>query len=121
MNAEAKLTLVTCWFDMRFAPKDMERAMQLLLSVTERIRVKRGCSACTVAKDAGNPDLVLYREDWDSEEFFQHHVRSDEFRRVLFAMDLCCQEPKVQVANQSGHFGMEYLSRLRGKRGEVTE
>ena len=94
--------------------------MRLLLSVTECIRVKRGCRTCTVAKDAGDPDVVLYREDWDSEEFFQHHVRSDEFRRVLFAMDLCCQEPKIQVTNQSGHFGMEYLRRLRETKGEIT-
>ena len=120
MNTEATSTQVTCSFDMRFAPENMERATHLLLSVMERIRVKRGCRTCTVSNDAIERDVVLYREDWDSEEFFQQHVRSDDFRRVLFAIDLCCEEPKIMVANLSGHIGMEYLRGLREKKGETT-
>ena len=47
---------------------------------------------------------------------FRKHLRSEEFRRVLMAMDMCCEEPKVLVGNLSGGSGMDYLRELRGQR-----
>jgi quinol monooxygenase YgiN len=113
MNPKDSLSLATCSIDMRFESKDTEQAVRLLLSVRRNIQAKRGCRACEIGMDAADPVLVHYLEEWESAEHFHRHVRSEEFRRVLIAVDLCCEEPKIVVGNLSGRNGMEHLRKLR--------
>jgi len=107
------LCLATCSVDMRFLPEDVDRAVRLLLSVKVDILTKRGCRACDVSTEAADSGVVHYREEWESEEAFREHVRSEEFRRVLIAMDMSSEEPRIVVGNFSGHSGMAYLRELR--------
>ena len=70
--------------------------------------------------DAADAGLVHYLEEWESAEALsRRHVRSEEFRRVLIAMDLCCEEPRIVTGNLSGHIGMEYLRKLREEEGKI--
>ena len=61
------------------------------------------------------PDL----EEWESAEAFRRHIRSEEFRRVLVAVDMCCEEPQIVIGNLSGHSGMEYLRKLRDEGDKI--
>ena len=119
MDSSDRLNLATCSIDMRFASKDVDHAVQLLLSVKGNIQAKRGCRACGVGVEADDAGLVHYREEWESVEAFHQHVRSEEFLRVLIAMDLCCEEPRIVVGNLSGHIGMAYLRELREDRVKI--
>ena len=112
-------TLTTFSIDMRFLPKDVDDAVRLLLSVKEDIQAKRGCRACDIGRETGDDTLVHYREEWDSAEVFHRHVRSEEFRRVLIAADLCSEEPRIVAGNLSGHSGLEYLRKLREEEGKI--
>jgi len=107
------LSLATCTVDMRFPAEEVDRAVRLLLSVKGELLTKRGCRACDVSTEAADPVVVHYREEWESEEDFREHVRSEEFRRVLIAMDMSCEEPRIIVGSLSGHSGMAYLRELR--------
>jgi quinol monooxygenase YgiN len=69
--------------------------------------------------DADDAGLVHYVEEWDSAEAFRQHLQSEEFRRVLIALDLCCEEPRIMVGNLSGEIGMAYLRKLR-EEGDKT-
>ena len=113
MDSNDKLTLMTCVIDMRFDPKNVDRAVRLLLSVKGSIQRKHGCRACDVGMEAADVGLVHYREEWESEETFHRHVQSEEFRRVLIAVDMCCEEPRIVVGELSGQFGMKYLRKAR--------
>ena len=116
-DGDDRLSVSTCSVDMRFPPVDRERAVQLLLSVRADILTKRGCRSCDVATEAGEEGVVHYREVWESGELFHEHVRSEEFRRVLIAMDLSCEEPRIAVGKLSGHSGLAYLRSLREPEG----
>jgi len=59
--------------------------------------------------------LLCASEIWHSESGFQKHAQSDAFRRVLVAMDMCCEEPRIVIGNLSGRNGMAYLQELRAK------
>jgi quinol monooxygenase YgiN len=119
MVSDDRLTLATCAIDMRFASKDVEHAILLLRSVKENIQAKHGCRSCRVGLDAADASLVHYLEEWESAELFRKHVRSEEFRRVLIAMDLCCEEPRIVTGDLAGHAGMEYLRKLRAEEGGI--
>jgi quinol monooxygenase YgiN len=107
------VSLVTCSIDMNFAPKDVGHAVQLLLSVSGSIQAKRGCRTCKVWIDAADAGWIHYSEEWESREDFYQNIQSEEFRRVLIAVDMGCEEPKIVVGNLSGQSGMACLLQLR--------
>jgi quinol monooxygenase YgiN len=113
MDSGDRLRLAICSIEMRFNPKDVDHAIRLLLSVRGSIQAKRGCRVCEVGMEASDPGLVHYREEWETEDVFHQHVQSEEFRRVLIALDLCCEEPRIVVGNMSGRTGMADLLKLR--------
>ena len=119
MDPGNRLSFATCSIDMRFEPKDVDHAVRMLLSVRGSIQAKRGCRACEVGMEASEPGLVHYREEWETEDVFHQHVQSEEFLRVLIALDLCCEEPRIVVGNLSGHSGMEYLRKLLEEEGKI--
>lgn len=106
-------TLRTCSIAMRFDAAHLPRALELLLSACGPTQAKRGCRFCRVEREATGEGLVRYREEWDSDEAFQRHLRSDEFWRVLVAVDLCSEEPEVAIGDLVAQYGLEVLRRLR--------
>ena len=98
---------------MRFLPEELDHAVQLLLSVKGDILTKRGCRTCEVSTDAADEGLIHYHEEWESENAFRDHARSGEFRQVLIAMDLSCEEPRIVIGRISGHNGLAYLRSLQ--------
>ena len=113
MESGDRLSLAVCSIEMRFDPKDVDHAIRLLLSVRGSIQAKRGCRVCEVGMEASDPGLIHYREEWETEDVFHQHVQSEEFQRVLIALDLCCEEPRIVVGNMSGRTGMADLLKLR--------
>ncbi len=103
---------------MLFLPGDVAKVLQLLISVIGPTEARPECRKCSVACDATQEGLVHYHETWDSEAAFRLHAQSQEFWRVLTAMDLCVEEPKVVVGNLSGHVGMAHLRALRSQLDE---
>jgi quinol monooxygenase YgiN len=113
MASTDQLSLATCSADMRFSADDVDSAVRLLLSAKGDILTKRGCRACDVSTEAAAAGVDHYREEWESEAVFREHVRSEEFRRVLIAMDMSSEEPRIVVGNLSGHSGMAHLRKLQ--------
>lgn len=98
---------------MRFDPETLSRALHLLRSAAGPTQVKRGCRCCRVEQDVTDPGLVHYREEWESEEAFERHVRSDEFWPILVAVDLSSEEPHVAIGDVSARHGLDVLLALR--------
>ena len=113
MELTGGIGVVTCLVEMRLAPGEVDRVVKLLLTVVERIKAKTGCRACWVSRDAGEPGRIRYNEIWVSDTSFRSHVRSEEFRHVLEALDMCCEEPAVTIGELTGRTGIEYLRELR--------
>jgi len=113
MASADTLNLATCSVDMRFSTENADQAVRLLLSAKRDILTKRGCRVCDVSTEAADAGVVHYREEWESKEAFRDHARSEEFRRVLIAMDMSSEEPRIVVGSLTGHGGMAYLRELR--------
>ena len=114
MDTDASLNLRMCSIIMHYSPEKLDAAAQLLFSVVGQIEVKPGCRRCWVGRSVGEESYVDYQEMWDSEKAFRRHIRSEEFQRVLAAMDLCDEEPCVMIGTLTGNYGIEFLRKLRG-------
>jgi len=115
VDTNDSLNLKTCSIIMHFSPEGLTGAVQLLRSVVGQIEVKPGCRCCWVGRNVGEDSWIDYREEWDSEKAFSRHIRSEEFQRVLAAMDLCDQEPQVMIGTLRANRGIGFLSTLRGR------
>ena len=111
MTTHEKRAVLTLVVDMCFAPEARDQAISVLTSGTGRTEAKRGCMECMVSQDALVEEHVRYSEKWESESFFRRHVRSEDFRRVLLAMDMCSQEPRVAVGSVTGQEGLAQLEK----------
>jgi quinol monooxygenase YgiN len=114
MDTNGFLDLKMLSIIMHYSPERLDVAAQLLLSVIGQIEVKAGCRSCWVGRSVGEEGGVDYQELWDLEKAFRRHVRSAEFQRVLAAMDLCDEEPRVMIGTLRAKCGIEFLSQLRG-------
>jgi quinol monooxygenase YgiN len=118
-----KSDVVTLSIDLRFTEENAAQAIQLLVAGCGRTEAKPGCQQCRVCKDTVKGNRVRYTESWNTQADFDRHLQSEEFRRVLVALDMCCEEPEVAVGNFSGHTGLLHLQQMRERcdSGEVRE
>lgn len=114
MSSKNNTDVLTCVIDMLFSTAQVEQAVQLLLSTIGRTKSKSGCKACLVGRDASDSTRVRYNEVWLAETSFRRHVRSEEFRRVLVAMDMSLEKPQVTVGTLSGRQGIAFLRDVHG-------
>ena len=77
------------------------------------IRLKSGCMDCAVYTDQGEGQTILYLEKWQSGEHLDRHIRSELYFRVLSAMELAGEPPKIYFHEVSDTKGLEYVEALR--------
>jgi len=120
MKSSNDTDVLTCVIDMLFNEEQVERAVQLLLSTIDRTESKAGCLSCSVTRDAIKAQRVRYNEIWKNEAVFRKHVQSEEFQRVLVAMDMSSEKPTVTVGTLTGKTGIAYLRGLHDSSDPAT-
>ena len=113
MDNTQVMKLATCSIQMQFAAADLVRAIELIRSAMEPIRVKPGCRDCQISKDVEEAGTLRYNEEWTSAEAFRQHVQSEDFWPILIAMDLCSTEPQVRIGDLVMRGGLRFLLGLR--------
>ena len=76
-------------------------------------RNKPGCSCCCIYEQAEDRHAILYVEKWQSREFLERHVQSSMYMRLLTAMGLASEEPKIEFHDVEKTMGMDLIEVLR--------
>ena len=75
-----------------------------------------GCLHCGLLGSTQNDDILVLLEKWESQETLNQHIKSDEFRKILAAMDSACEQPQISFYGIDSCAGMELVEKvLRGK------
>jgi quinol monooxygenase YgiN len=72
-----------------------------------------GCVACHIYEEEGPERAVVLVERWDCEEALEAHIRSEDYRRILGALELSGSPPEVCFDYVSGSEGIELIERTR--------
>ena len=80
--------------------------------------VAAGCIRCRLYQDASNENAFEWVEEWNTRENLDRHIRSDDYRRILEALELADQPPLVRFDTISGSEGMELIAEVRTRRIE---
>ena len=87
--------------------------LEILRFVEEHVRTKAGCVGCGVFEAADRTQQVLYVEQWQSPKDLYTHIRSGLYLRILNAMELAGEAPKISFHEVSQTRSMELIETLR--------
>ncbi len=96
---------------------DKRQAMlEIFRFVEERVRTKAECMGCGVFEAADGTSRVLYEEQWRSTKDLHAHIQSGLYLRILNAMELASEEPKISFHEVSNTDSLKLVEELRSCR-----
>lgn len=95
-------------------PNSRADAVKTFKAAMGPTQVKPGCLKSMLNSHIDNDDTLVLLEQWSSQEDFEHHVRSEEYRLILSAMELSTRQPDIEIHTVSSTVGLELVERLRG-------
>lgn len=99
---------------MTILSKKRGEALRILRSVAERCRVHSDCLGCHIYEDVQEDNILMFEEMWRSEEDLNHHLRSEEYRKVILVMEMAFKRPEIRFNTISSSTGIETIERARG-------
>jgi quinol monooxygenase YgiN len=85
----------------------------LLRPLVDPTRYVSGCTDCCLCESVDDNGQICFTTEWRSLEELERYIRSDAFRAVLAAMDLCTAPPAVRVEEVRNARGMDYIAAVR--------
>ena len=95
-------------------PDKRQALLEILRFVQVRVRTKAECLGCGVFEAADGTLQVLYEERWQAAKDLHAHIQSALYLRILNAMELAGEEPRISFHEVSQTRSMELIEELRG-------
>ena len=89
--------------------------MKILRSVVELCRYDPGCLSCHIYGDLQEKNVLMIKEVWRSEEDLELHIRSDEYRNLLLALEMALKKPEIRFDTISSSTGIETIEKARSQ------
>jgi quinol monooxygenase YgiN len=105
--------MIQTMLKMDFASQKVDEALQILCSIIERTRAEIGCNGCSVYRDMQNDKRIVFEENWKNDEALKHHLRSEDFRKVLMVMEMAIIPPEVRFDTITESRGVETIEEAR--------
>ena len=91
--------------------------MGILRPVVELCRDDPGCLSCHIYGDLLENNVLMLEELWQTEDDLHLHLRSDEYRNLLLAVELALKRPEIRFDTISSSAGIELIENARSPRG----
>ena len=108
--------MIVCTLRILLSETDCCQVITSLEPLIAWTRVQAGCRACHLLTDIEEPRALVLWEEWDSQEHLDSHLRSEDYRRVLAAMELSQEAPEVHFHTVATRGGFEVIESVRGPR-----
>ncbi len=92
---------------------DRVKVIASLVPVIGATRTRVGCRACTLSIDVDDPRVIHLREEWESEEPLNQHLRSETYRLVLAAIEYSQSAPTIRFDTVMASAGIETIEAAR--------
>ncbi|MBP7937843.1 MAG: antibiotic biosynthesis monooxygenase [Phycisphaerae bacterium] len=98
---------------MQVPPAVRERVVKSLLRLVGPTRAMKGCTACATYVDVEDENILVYVEEWETQEALVDRLRAEDLRVLLSVMDLSSERPVVRFDTIIGTQGMEVIAAAR--------
>jgi quinol monooxygenase YgiN len=96
--------------------KGVQPMMQALRSLMPPIQLDRGCRGCYLYVEVGEPNSLLYVEEWDTQKDLEREMRTARFTRMLSVMESSPTPPVLEFQFVSQTRGLEYIAEVQSAR-----
>ena len=110
------MSMIIVTLQLKVAP---EKRMQILKTIHSMIgptSAQPGCLHCDFFGSTQNDDILILLEKWETQETLNQHIKSDEFLKVLAAMDTACEPPEISFYGIDSCAGMELVEKVLGEK-----
>jgi quinol monooxygenase YgiN len=108
------MNMVITTMHLNAAPEKRMDIMKTFHAMIGPTNAQPGCLHCELFCSTQNDDQLFLLEKWDSQKNLEQHIKSDEFRKVMAAMDSACEPPKIRFYETSSLGGMDLLEKAFG-------
>jgi quinol monooxygenase YgiN len=105
---------------MIFPPQVRKEAVKILRSVLGPTQYTVGCINCGLYEEIVDQNIIVIYQEWASQEDLDKYLRSDEYKRILVAMDMGRVPPEVKFIQVAHTGGLEMVEAARGIREPST-
>jgi quinol monooxygenase YgiN len=83
---------------MKVLAEKREELSQTVVSLIGFLRTEKGCLRCDFCQGVENANELRILEEWDTQESFNNHLKSEHFKILRGAMNLL-QEPYEMIVH----------------------
>ncbi len=98
---------------LRISPQKRGEVLEILKPLTDRIGADPGCLDSHLYKDLLEEECLMFEQRWRSEEDLKRHLRSSEYRDLLFVMEMAMSQPEVRFEKIERTNGLETVEAAR--------
>jgi quinol monooxygenase YgiN len=89
-------------------------ALKILKAMVAQNQARPGdCAFCRICEDALEDNILQFEEMWKSQEELEHHLRSDDYRKVLLVLEMASKQPEIRFDTISSSTGIETIEKAR--------
>jgi quinol monooxygenase YgiN len=88
--------------------------VRVLRSLIEPTRVETGCISCGLYKDLHDPSVIIWVEEWNTQDDLERHLRSPQYKKILAAFDMSNSQPDMRFDTVIETKGMQLIAEARG-------
>ncbi len=108
--------MIVCTLILTVSETDRRKVIASLTPLVGWTQVQPGCQACHLLSDVEDPRALVLLEEWDTQEQLDSHLRSEDYRRVVAAMELSQEAPEIQFCTVETTGGFEVVEAARAPR-----
>lgn len=90
-----------------------KEVLQTIQTLLNSIRSEPGCISCYCCVDAEADHIIIFRQEWKSNEDLASHLKSDNFSVLLGAMQLLSVAPEIKFNTIASTAGPETITLAR--------
>ena len=96
------------------APHSRAEVVRTLVGQLGPTGVQLGCLTCNLYQDVENPEVITLVEEWESQGDLSAHLRDEDYRAVLGAIELSREQREIHVDTVIRRAGLEVVASARG-------
>jgi quinol monooxygenase YgiN len=105
--------MITCTLRLLVSKSQRPQVLASLTALIGWTRVEPGCRACHLLADVEEPQAIVLWEEWNTQGDLDRHLRSEDYRRVLAAIELSKEAPEIRFDTVETRGGFEVVEAAR--------
>ena len=101
--------MVVATIKLTVPPEKRKEVLQTFKAILGPIRREQGCMNCNCYVDVEAENIIFYKEEWNTSQDLDKHLRSVHFGVLNGAMKLLNQEPDIRFNTIASTAGAEAI------------